>query len=209
MNIAVLTFGLPLLDCRSNFRYEAAPLSPMFSLSVSVCVVGFTLVGCQITPRTEPGQLADFGVLPDYSGMMKRLFDDEFGGLALGTPWNDSLAEQNALTSKRAMAAQRISICSVGTVTEGSIEQNLAAAVEFRSPGLSLVGSGQGECPTIRVPAASFSYSILRQSGSSLVGKSVVIFIRDFNEGGATNWHWHVEPDRPDIRTTVLRFRGR
>jgi hypothetical protein len=175
---------------------------------VAVYVIGVAALGCQATTYVGSGQPVDPEPLPNYTGAMKRLFDDEFGGQALGTPWNDSLAEQNALVSKRALSARKIWICSVDTVTEGSVGENLAAIVELRSPGLSLIGAGPGECPRLQVPVTSFSYSILRQSGASLVGKSVVIFVRDFNEGGKANWHWHIEPDRPDIRATVQRLRG-
>ena len=166
-------------------------------------------VGCEAIPRAKPGLLPDPEPLAEYSGSMKRLFDDEFGGQALGTQWNDSLAEQDALLSKRALSAASIVTCSIETVTEGSVGESIAALVELRTPGRALIEGGTNECPQLAVPAGSFSYSILRQSGASLVvGKSIVLFARQFYENGGTTWHWHIEPDRPEIRGTVQRMRG-
>ena len=180
----------------------------MPALRFACCLILAFAFGCEATARTDFGQTPNAEPLAEYSGLMRRLFDDEFGGLALGAPWNDSLAGQNALLSKRALASTSVVVCSVGTVTEGSVGENVAALVELRSPGRSLIVGGLDECPKIAVLTTSFSYSILRQSGASLVGKSVVIFVRHFHENGETTWHWHAEPDRPDVRDTIQRMRG-
>jgi len=177
-------------------------IGPAFCLTLALAA------GCEATSQTQAGRASSAEPLAAYAGNMRRLFDDEFGGLALGTPWNDSLADQNALLSKRALSASSILVCTVGTVTEGSGGDNIAALLELRSPGQSLIVADSNECPKIPVAATSFSYSILRQSGASLVGKSVVIFVRNFHENGGTTWHWHVEPDRPDVRATIQRMRG-
>lgn len=171
-------------------------------------MISLTIIGCEASLRTDASQPIDLEPLPDYSGAMQRIFDDEFGGLTLGTSLSDLEAGTNGLLSKRILSAQKISVCSVDTVTEGSVGPNLAAIVDLRSPGLSLTSSGPGDCPKLQVAATSFSYSVLRQSGGSLVGKSVVIFVRDFKEDGNVRKHWHVEPDRPEIRASVQNLRG-
>jgi hypothetical protein len=139
---------------------------------------------------------------------MQRLFDDEFGGLALGTPWANSLAEENILLLKRSMSASSVFVCAIRTVTEGSIDDRTATTVEFQGPDTSQGGATTARCPKISIASNSYSYSILRQSGLSLVGKSVVMFIRNFNENGFLTWHWHAEPDRPNIRESILKFLG-
>lgn len=85
--------------------------------------------------KTGSGPLASEEVLVEYAGPMRKLFDDELGSVALANTWNDSAAEQSALLSKRVLSAGSILRCGVGTVTEGSIDQSVAAFVEFRSPG--------------------------------------------------------------------------
>ena len=178
--------------------------------NAALCLICVLAIGCEATTSTPmgTGQLASNEALIEYAGLMRRLFDDEFGGIALGSAWNDSLAEQNALLSKRIMSAGSILRCVVGTVTEGSIDHATATSVEFRTSGVSLLKNSQAGCPRIAIASTSYSYSVLRQSGMPLVGKSVVIFFRNFNENGATSWHWHVEPDRPEIRDLVGRLRG-
>jgi hypothetical protein len=165
-------------------------------------------IGCEATVRTDPGQHGNDEPLVGYSGLLRKLFDDEFGAVALGTTWNDSLAEQNSLLAKRILGANSILRCTVGTVTEGSIDKTMATSLEFRNPGVSLLDGKPRQCEKMSITSSSYSYSILRQSGTSLVGKSVVVFLRDFYDNGGPNRHWHIEPDRPEIRDLVGRLRG-
>ncbi len=172
------------------------------------CLIYALATSCEATTRTEPGQYANDEPLVGYSGLLRKLFDDEFGAVALGTTWNDSLAEQNSILAKRVLAANSILRCTVGTVTEGSIDETMATTLEFRNPGVSLLDGNPRKCEKIPINASSYSYSILRQSGTSLVGKSVVVFLRNFYDNGGPNRHWHIEPDRPEIRDLVGRLRG-
>lgn len=180
----------------------------MSSWNAACCLIWALATGCQASMSAGAGPLTNDEALVDYSGLMRRLFDDELGGVALGNAWNDSPAEQKALLSKRVLAAGSILRCAVGTLTEGSIDQSTAATVEFRALGVSLVNGGREPCPKISIASSSYSYAILRQSGASLVGKTVVVFLRYFHENGGTSWHWHVEPDRPDVRELIWKLKG-
>ena len=180
----------------------------MSSCKAACCLLWALATGCEAAMSAGPGPLASDEALVEYVGLMRKLFDDELGGVALGNTWNDSPAEQNALLSKRVLSSGSILRCAVETVTEGSIDQSTAAALEFRNVGISLVSGAREQCPKISIASSSYSYSILRQSGASLVGKSVVVFLRYFHENGGTSWHWHVEPDRPDIRDLISKLRG-
>ena len=172
------------------------------------CLMCIIATSCEAATRPGPNHLVSDEAAVPYSGLMQRLFDDEFGGIALGTPWNHSNAEESLFLSRRALSAGAVLLCSVGTVTEGSIDDSTATSVEFRGPGYFLSGVASAPCPKISIASNSYSYSILRQSGASLVGQSVVMFLRHFNENGQTTWHWHVEPDRPDIRGLIQQLRG-
>ena len=183
-------------------------LLTMPSCKATCCLISAAAIGCEAQIKTGPGPIVGDEVLVDYAGPMRKLFDNELGGVALANTWDDSLAEGNSLLSKRVLSAGSILRCSVGTVTEGSVDQSIAASVEFRSPGVSLLTENQEQCPKIIIASSSYSYSVLRQYGASLVGKTVVVFLHNFHENGGTSWHWHVEPDRPDIRDLVVRLRG-
>ena len=102
------------------------------------CLMYIVAIGCEAAMGQETGRMANEEGLIPYVGLMQRLFDDEFGGLTLGTPWNNSMAEESLLLSKRAISAGSVLVCAVGTVTEGSIDGRMVATVEFRCPGISL-----------------------------------------------------------------------
>jgi hypothetical protein len=173
------------------------------------CLICLTAIGCEATNnRSASSQLAGDEQLVEYSIPMKRLFDDEFGGVGLGTPLSDSAADEAQLLSRRTLTAGNIFLCTVGTVTEGVIDESTATSVEFRTPCRSLSGSASVTFQKLAIPSGSYSYSILRQSGASLAGRSAIIFVRYFAENGQPTWHWHVEPANPAILGLVQRLRG-
>jgi hypothetical protein len=170
-----------------------------------MCVIA---IGCEATNKPVLGQTAGEDQLVEYSFLMKRLFDDEFGGSGLETPLNDSGANVAQLLDRRILAAANIALCSIGTVTEGLIDDSTATSVEFRRPCRSVSGSTSVPFQKLHIPSGSYSYSILRQSGASLTGKSVVIFFRYFSESGQRTRHWHIEPAGLAILELVQRLRG-
>ena len=99
------------------------------------CLMCIIATSCEAATRPGPNHLVSDEAAVPYSGLMQRLFDDEFGGIALGTPWNHSNAEERLFLSRRALSAGAVLLCSVGTVTEGSIDDSTATSVEFRGPG--------------------------------------------------------------------------
>jgi len=171
-----------------------------------MCVVIVT--SCEAANKSVVGQLAGSDELVEYSIPMKRLFDDEFGGVGLATPLSDSATDASQLLSRRALTAGNIVLCAVDTVTEGFIDDSKATTVEFRVPCRSLSGSATSPFQKLSIPPNSYSYSILLQSGASLTGKSVIIFVRYFSEYGQTTRHWHIEPVGPGILEMVQRLRG-
>ncbi len=170
-----------------------------------MCLVA---IGCEGTSKTLLRQPTGDEQLVEYSIPMKLLFDDEFGGVGLSTPLSDSATDETQLLSRRALTAGDIVLCSIGTVTEGVIDQSTATSVEFQVPCRSLSGTTPIPFQKLSIPSTSYSYSVLRQSGTSLTGKSVVIFLRLFSENDQTTWHWHVEPAGTAILDMIQRLRG-
>ncbi len=169
-------------------------------------VVICSLAGCQAGSRVTPGRFTEMEPLGEYTAGMRRLFDDELGVLAMSSVPEVSATDPTSILYRRVLAANDIVICHVGTVTEGSAGESTYASIEFRGTGQSLARAAPIDCPPISVSAKSDSFLIIHQSNAAFVGKSIVIFIQQFNELGRPTLHWHAELDGPLIRDEVKRF---
>lgn len=164
------------------------------------------MLGCQ--PHTygsnAASRVVDLDGTPAYSGSWHRFFDDELG--AGDTDGLQVSEEAGSLRlANRALASSDMILCRIGTITEGASGDTRYARIEFSGNGQSLTRGAESACPSIAVGINSYSFSIIHQNGAALVGKSIVIFIKTFNEFGQTTLHWHAEFDRPNIRHEIQR----
>jgi hypothetical protein len=110
------------------------------------------------------------------------------------------------LLSRRILDARTVVVCQIQTITEERAGDATRARLEFRGLGQSLSSSAQEECPLISVSSQSYSFLLIHHSSDALIGKSIVLFLREFNESGRAALHWHGEPDGPRIRDEVTRI---
>jgi len=167
----------------------------------------FVMFSCKPSPqpRRSASDSAD-STLPDYGAQMRILFDDELGGVSLEGGATPTTAESMKLLSRRILGASSVIACQIRTLTEGSAGDATYARLEFRGVGQSLSHGGRAECPTIAVSPQSYSFLLIRHSSKELIGRSIVLFLRYFNERGQETLHWHGEPDGPWIREEVKRI---
>jgi hypothetical protein len=163
------------------------------------------LAGCQAGSLTTSGRFAEMEPVAEYTAQMRRLFDDELGVLTTGSVLQIGTDNSTSALSNRVLAAHDVIACQVGTVTEGSAGDSTYAKIEFRGPGQSLTHAAQSECPPISVSSSSYCFSVIHQSNAALVGRTIVIFVQQFNELGRPTLHWHAEFDGPFIRNEIKR----
>ena len=143
----------------------------------------------------------------EYSAHMRGMFDDELGGISLEGYSTPVAPESRSLLSRRILEADAIVLCQIQTITEGSASGETASKLEFRGMGQSLASPRQQEeCPVISVSRQSYSYLLIHNSSNILIGRTIVLFLRKFNDSGQQMLHWHGEPDSPIIRNEVQRI---
>jgi len=134
------------------------------------------------------------------------MFDDEMVGISLEGYPTPIAPESRSLLSRRILEADAVVLCQIQTITEGSASGETTSKLEFRGMGQSLASPRQEECPVISVSRQSYSYLLIHHSSNILIGRTIVLFLRKFNDSGEQTLHWHGEPDSPIIRNEVQRI---
>jgi hypothetical protein len=184
----------------------------MFSVPPSgapaLLLASFVLVTASCDVRSMPNSQStpEREQLGDYGAQMRVLFDDELGGVNLAGSLLPPTPESNKLLSRRILEANVVVACQIQTITEGSAGNTTYAKIEFRGAGQQLSYEGHEECPAISISAQTYSFLLIHHSSSALIGKSIVLFLRKFNEWGREALHWHGEPDGAQIRAEVKRI---
>ena len=178
-----------------SFRWLLGVLALMiFSTSCQASSLGTVHQGGESAGSTE------------YSSQMRGLFDDEIGGISLEGYATPIAPESRSLLSRRILEADTVVLCQIQTIDEGSAGGETTSKLEFRGTGQSLASPKQEECPIISVSRQSYSYLLIHHSSNILIGRTIVLFLRKFNDSGQQALHWHGEPDSPGIRDEVTRI---
>lgn len=161
---------------------------------------------CQVSSPGFAHQAGENARSTEYGAQMRGLFDDDLGAISLEGYASSLATESRTLLSRRILEADSVVLCQVQTITEGSAGGETNAKLEFRGLGQSLANPGQEECPAISVSRQSYSYLLIHHSSNLLIGRTIVLFLRKFDDGGQQTLHWHGEPDGPRIRDEVKRI---
>jgi len=161
---------------------------------------------CQASSLGTVHQAGETAGSTDYGGQMRGLFDDEIGGISVEGYTTPVAPESRTLLSRRILEADAVVLCQIQTINEGSAGGETTSKLEFRGKGQSLASPRQEECPVISVTRQSYSYLLIHHSSDILIGRTIALFLRKFNESGQQTLHWHGEPDTPAIRDEVKRI---
>lgn len=139
--------------------------------------------------------------LPEYTAADAALFDDLAGPAAFGLSPDVPPAEDRHLET-RYRQADAVVKGRVSTVTQerlaGKAGYSLAVTVEE-----TLRGSIGEPVLELRMPAGTRGIARMDASGSGLVGKRILLFVRRFVREGEVELHWHGEPDDAEIRRAL------
>lgn len=167
--------------------------------------IALIIVSCQASTPANP-HYTGYSELPTYHAQSRLLFDDDIGGISLGGAMPQPESQLGNLLSRRILEASTIIVCQIQTITEERAGDTLNARLEFRGQGRLLASPGQAQCPAISVSSQSYSFQLIHHASNALIGKNIVLFLKEFNESGQSVLHWHGEPDGPRIRDEVMRI---
>jgi hypothetical protein len=161
---------------------------------------------CQASSVGTAHRAGESATSTEYSAQMRWLFDDELGGISIEGYATTVAPESRTLLSRRILDADSVLVCQIQTITEGSTGGETTSKLEFRDMGQSLASPRQEECPGLSVSRQSYSYLLIHHSSNILIGRTIVLFLRTFDDFGQQTLHWHGEPDSPGIRDEVKRI---
>lgn len=177
----------------------------MFRWLLSALALIISPTSCQAS-SVGVHQAGEIASSTEYSPQMRGLFDDELGDISIEGYATPVAPESRTLLSRRILGADAVLLCQIQTITEGSAGGETTSKVEFRGMGESLANPRQDGCPVLSVTRQSYSYLLIHHSSNILVGRTIVLFLRTFDELGQQTLHWHGEPDSPSIRDEVKRI---
>ncbi len=153
-------------------------------------------------PHVSGPVAADPAAYPTYAAEDALLFDDsaavEIFGLAIEADSSDRLLES------RIRRADSVLHVKIATVTR----ENDAISLTFRPMGEALAGDPAADPIDLLVTNTNRIYPLVRNAGESLLGRSLILIFRRFNDQGTIVTHWRAEPDTARVRAKVARARA-
>lgn len=180
------------------------------SLSRSTAVVALLacLAATACGPQRSPSATAAAEGLPAYGPEESALFDDSLAPDVLVLEGTGPAAPDEAALAERARRAELIVPARVATVTRDSATARSQPKYQLslRATATPLLGELADPLITLDVRTGGPSYSTIRRSEDSLMGRRVIVLARRFAAGGDAVVHWHAVADTPQARATVRRI---
>ncbi len=141
--------------------------------------------------------------LPSYTAEEAALFDDGVAPAAFGLEGGVSPSE-DPIFYDRLKHADAVLRGRISTVTEASLagKNGYALSVQIEA---SLRGSVPEKILELRIPPGSVGLARMQASGTALVGKRVLLFVRKFGRGDDVEMHFHADADDPKTREALKR----
>lgn len=166
--------------------------------AASVSIVALTLGACSGSSRPA-SSAAD---LPSYGPNEAVLFDDTFSAAVFDTtiaPAPDWRAKMN----NRTAAADAVVRARISTVSSQQSEAMSSLELEFTPAGAALAGRTETASIMVELPSRSPSFAVVGVDSSALIGKTVILFYRRYNQDGTATVHWRAEPDTQTVTAAV------
>lgn len=152
---------------------------------------------------TSPRTSVPSRKLPAYGAIDAVIFDDTIAPEALGVPADGRSPADDSKLVPRTEQAEAVVRAKIVTVTRNQLDDRLAYRLVLRPVGDSLVGRAPSEPIELDLAPDNASVSHLRKNERALVGKTVLLFMRRYDDGGRVVTHFHLESDAPQVLEAV------
>lgn len=162
----------------------------------------FACVGCGAAnvgeTANQPKPLASYG------GKLAELFDDRIVAAAVGVDLEHTYtAKSDKRLRERVEAAEGILRVRIATVTGKVAETGTSYILGMKA--LETIRGKFSSNFTVTVPSRGESAAILRNFDTRLVGKTFIVFVREFvRPDGDTEIHFHCLPDTEDSKNAIV-----
>jgi hypothetical protein len=138
-----------------------------------------------------------------YDQQQARLFDDRIEPSALGIPDVSLAPRQDPELRSRTQSADRVARVRVSTVTVDSVDGEQTYHLTLAAIDQALVAKTQADRAELLIRKHTPAFGLVKSMETDLIGKTFVLFIRDFPGDEEPVAHWHVAPDNPDVVAAV------
>jgi hypothetical protein len=178
------------------------------SLAVALAWLSLGLVALPTTACGGPGASAanaeSSRPLPPYSGAGARQFDDGIDPHAVGLELENFTAPKNDPRLRaRALAADVVVRARVSTVTGKVSSGNRSYQISFQTVERLAGKHPVGDDFVVQVDKESPSIGIVRTMEGELVGKTLIVFVKEFAHDGDRDLHFHASADGAETAAAV------
>lgn len=185
---------------------EQAPsppgFAPQMSASLPRLAALLVLAAASCVPAASAARDPAAGPLPPYGAAEAALLDDRLGAEVFG-----ALVDTSEPTGRRAALADGIVRARVTTLTADNSGGSESYSLELAPVGDALKGPSVNERLVLSIRVTNPSFAALKASADELVGKSVIVLYKHFNESGQASLRWHIEADNERVLRAIEQAR--
>ena len=158
-------------------------------------------VGCASTQHPEvESAVAD---LPAYAPEQAALFDDSFSAEIFGLPYTGPDLARDRQFVERLRTADAVVRTKISTITSDATGLAQSFSLTLRRIDEPLAGQLTHDFVELEVHGKNPSVALVARHQAVLIGKTVIVFLRDFNDAGQRVTHFRAEADTESVRKAV------
>lgn len=181
-----------------------------YGLSVRVLVLVPTLVLLLLACGAErpPALASAVEGLPPYTPAEAAVFDDSIALAVFGHREEREEPERDPKLIERTQRADTVVRVKVATATRDDLPGAVAYTLVMVAVDAPLAGREMQDPVEVRIEPTNPSLPLLRDAERALVGRTLVLFFRLYNDQGEPRVHFRAEPDTEPIRDAVVRAKA-
>lgn len=167
-----------------------------------VLILALISTACGPTGGGRGAPSAPAAPLPPYTAADAALLDDRMSPEVFG-----AMVDASDPVGRRAALGDGIVRARVITVTRDSTGQSEKFLVDLQPVPPALKGPDIAERLGLTIPPENPTFAFVKSFESELVGRSVIVIYKRFDEGGQATLRWHIEAENPRVLGAIERAR--
>lgn len=146
--------------------------------------------------------------LPPYDASQANVFGDTIAPELFGIPGDGRPAVEDPRLIPRTEQADAVLRARIATITRDQLDDQTSFIFVLRPVGPPILGtSPSSDSIELRLQPGHPSLQYVQHRQSALTGKTVLLFLRRYNDGGDVVLHFHVQPDDPSVIEAIERVK--
>ena len=170
---------------------------------ILLLLVSLSLTAC--APVSQGGSQRPTWELPSYSGQEIGLFDDSLAEAIFGLSIGITEPDEDLLLAQRVALADSVMPVRLMTLNEDARGGVVSYQLVLNQQGDALLGVPLAGPLSVTLSHDNPSVTFLRAASSRLVGTTMILLMRHYNQDGVPVVHFRAEADSQAVRNAIER----